>query len=346
MKVIYFSEDLSYPFDEGIKKTAFLTLQIINNSFDVIGFCKYGADTDQPKLINIPSNKLLLNKSVKKLVNSTEPDIILYLPSSSATFASFIRIWIMGLYSPKAKTAIISLQPKSISYLYRIIVKMIKPDICLSPSPLVLEQLSAIGIKGKLIPLFVDIHKFKPIVNKDRKIELRKKYNFPINRFIISHMGHLNYGRNLDSLIQLQNDKNQIIISSSTSTPIDAPKEDKLKKKLIDSGIIIIDKYIEYIEEIYQLSDLYIFPVIFNGGSIGMPLSIMEARACGIPVLTTDYGSVKLFLDNDYGNIYYSEPVGFLKIIETIKNNRTSHDRTKVHDLNNMFIDALKSLFQ
>ena len=110
---------------------------------------------------------------------------------------------------------------------------------------------------------------------------------------------------------------------------------------MIDSGIVIIDRYIEHIEEIYQLSDLYIFPVEFKGGSIGLPLSLLEARACGIPVLTTEFGSAKKFLGNDNNGIYYAEASDFKKKLKEVKLQNHDYSKTNVFDINLMFKEAL-----
>ena len=49
------------------------------------------------------------------------------------------------------------------------------------------------------------------------------------------------------------------------------------------------------IEEIYQLSDAYFFPVVAHGNCIDVPLSCLEAAACNIPVVTTRYGEMSTF---------------------------------------------------
>jgi len=169
----------------------------------------------------------------------------------------------------------------------------------------------------------------------------------PENKYIISHIGHLNEGRNLLSLIPLQEAGYQVIIIGSSSTPLDALGPESLKDKLKKSGINIIEKYINNIEEIYQLSDLYIFPVIHNTGSIGIPLSILEARACGIPVLTTDFGSIQEFLGNDHGGIYYSEPEHFLaKLNVILKNKDSEFTKTKIPQLNEKYFNIIYKVIE
>ena len=116
-----------------------------------------------------------------------------------------------------------------------------------------------------------------------------------------------------------------------------------LKDELEKKGIIILDEFIERIDEIYQLSDLYIFPVEDQNSSIGMPLSILEARACGIPVLSTDYGSVEKFLGDDFGGIFYSQPNKFSEVLKHFQlNKKKDYTRTLVSSLNEQFHDIIR----
>ena len=73
------------------------------------------------------------------------------------------------------------------------------------------------------MPIGISTDKFRPIKNVNRKRELRKIHGLPEDKFIILHVGHINWGRNLNALIPLQRDGNQIVICASTSTPKDAP---------------------------------------------------------------------------------------------------------------------------
>ena len=67
-----------------------------------------------------------------------------------------------------------------------------------------------------------------------------------------------------------------------------------LKNELLSKpNIRIIDEYVPDIQELYQLSDVYFFPVVEDGHCIDVPLSCLEAAACGKTVITTPYGEMK-----------------------------------------------------
>lgn len=344
MRILFFTEDLSEPFDEGIKKSALNIAMALADRNDVMAICKYGfpSGTLSFAVKRVDTNRLMLNMEFIRLIRKFQPDTIFYLPSSSGTFASFLRMGIIKTYVRRAKTVMINLTPKQLNKFQKKLIKYIRPDIVLSPSPTELKIVASIGITNTFLPLFVDTSKFQPIQNIERKKALRKKYDIPVDKYIITHIGHINWGRNLDALIPLQYDDNQAIVVGSSSTPIDAPKEKELKKHLIAYGIKIIDKYIKNIEEIYQLTDLYVFPVVYEGGCIGMPLSILEARACGIPVLSTEFGGLKEVFESMEKGIYYSEFGNFPQKVKAIKGSTSADFKiSNVKEVNDKFYNVL-----
>lgn len=342
MKVTLITEYLNPPYDEGIKKTVYNLFSNLDRNYELQVICRYGFVKDNIHIVK--ANPLFLSKEVKSLIKNFNPDSLIYLPFQSSTFSSYLRLKVLSYFANRAKIIFIALQPKPLKKWQQFIVKLIRPKFALTPSPSLHKFWNKINITNVLMPLLTDLSVFKPLKQKENKQILRKKYDLPQSAFIISHMGHLNEGRNLKSLFSLQKEGVQVIIVSSSSTPTDAVGSKLLKKEILKTGIIILDRYIENIEEVYQLSDLYIFPVVKENSSIGMPLSILEARACGIPVLTSDYGSVKHFLDTDCDGIFYSEPKNFLSKFETIRIKLNSNfQKTKVLELNNIFYDTINN---
>jgi glycosyltransferase involved in cell wall biosynthesis len=54
----------------------------------------------------------------------------------------------------------------------------------------------------------------------------------------------------------------------------------------VRDGVKIIEEYLPNIQVVYQLADVYIFPTISRDYVIDIPLSAIEALACGTPVIT------------------------------------------------------------
>ncbi|MCH7525527.1 MAG: hypothetical protein IIC74_11170, partial [Bacteroidetes bacterium] len=70
---------------------------------------------------------------------------------------------------------------------------------------------------------------------------------------------------------------------------------------------------------------------------------ILEARLCGLPVLTTKYGSIKYYLGDDLGCIFYSSPENFEKKVDEIKSQNKSYTNTKVQELKEHFLNIFNS---
>jgi len=304
MRICIYTEDLRFPLDEGIKKVAYTLIDMLSKECNVLGLCKYGMNMENPLIRVIPTNRLLLCYRLKRKIKSFDPNIVLYIPSASMTFYSFLRLELLKFYAPNAKAVMLILQPRNLLKLQKKIIQVfLRPDLILASSNKICNYVRTFGCEAEFIPLGVDIQKFTPVSEK-RKRELREKYEIPQDKFVILHVGHINYGRNLRTLIPLQRNNNQVIIVSSTSTPKDCPKDVVLQKELEMKGIIVMDRYIKKIEEIYQLSDCYVFPVTFEGGCISVPLSVLEAMACNLPVVTTKFGGLPAIFKEGEGFIF------------------------------------------
>lgn len=125
----------------------------------------------------------------------------------------------------------------------------------------------------------INTEKFKPVTNEKAK-ELKKKYGFDENMPLVIHVGHCSYGRGLEDFLYLNADLyNRLIVSSGMFE--DKHTLDILKK----SGIHVFSEYMDNVNEIYQMADAYLFPTKSDEFVISTPLSVMEALACGTPVI-------------------------------------------------------------
>tara|TARA_Y100001958_G_C21238729_1_gene565837 strand:- start:2271 stop:3302 length:1032 start_codon:yes stop_codon:yes gene_type:complete len=340
-KILLITEFINPPYDEGIKKTAFKIFNDLKSNFDVKVICRYGFEHENIHIVK--TNKLFLSFKIVKIILDFSPHLLIYFPFQSSTFASFLRLKILSCINYPSKTILFALQPKINKSWQNFIINFLKPPLAITPSLTLSDIWNSFGIKNHIVSLSTNVKVFKPI-KKNKKNELRKKYELDKNKFIVSHMGHLNEKRNLEMLIPIQRSGIQVIIVTSTSSPKSSSFNLNIKQKLQQEGIIVYDYFIESIEEIYQLSDIYVFPVIDENASIGMPLSILEARACGIPVVSTDYGSVSFFFGDDFNAIKYSNPDRLLDSCNYFKSKNKLFIKSKVHTINNTFDDLIKKI--
>jgi glycosyltransferase involved in cell wall biosynthesis len=179
---------------------------------------------------------------------------------------------------------VIGLQSRSYGRYQKSIIKRLNLKIAVQ-SDETMNYLKELGFKQLYkISSGVDLGQFAPIKDINKINELKVKYRLPLDKKIILHIGHIKEERNILELGKLQEGINgaQAVVVGSTSTLY----ENEVKEKLMKKNVIIIDQYLSSIEELYQVADIYIFPVESKSNCIEMPLSIVEALACGIKVIS------------------------------------------------------------
>jgi len=195
------------------------------------------------------------------------------------------------------------------------------PDLILVQSASVLKKLSTFGCWVKLVPSGVDLERFHPIT-EERKLGLWSKYGVDADKFAILHVGHRN--RNIQILKELQRDNNKVLVVGSTSTEQDEDLVDELRI----AGVRVVTTYLQNIDEIYQLSDCYVFPVTSETASIEVPLSVLEAMACNLPVVTTRYGGLSTMFNGEGNELFFVEKLKDLSNkVEKVK--KFNHSETR-----------------
>lgn len=165
------------------------------------------------------------------------------------------------------------------------------------PSTLMAKKLVCRGIKPEkivVIPLGVDLSKFKP-VNLSEKTRLRKKYGIPEERLVIGSFQKdgVGWGEGLipklikgpdvfiKTMINLKKYHPFVLLTG----PARGYVKQGLAKNKIDFKHIYVAPY-KKIAELYQALDLYLVASRVEGG----PMAIMEAQACGTPLVSTRVG--------------------------------------------------------
>ena len=247
-------------------------------------------------------------------------DDVLYIPFSSNTKASILRTCVLSMFAHK-RVKVMYVLKREMSSLFIKLLKIANVKIfVLSKESYSYYQ--SLGIKQvSYIRTGVDINQFAP-VNQKKKEELRQKYNINKDEKIVLHVGHLHHGRNVDKMMLFKDVAYPHLVVSSVSI-----HDEELRKSLEDNHVKIMDTYIAHIEEIYQISDVYFFPVVKQENCIDVPLSVLEAASCNLPIIATQYGELKSFKDED----------GFIFLDSFDKNDLINHLNTalSIHNFNN-----------
>lgn len=309
--------------DEGCVNIAYNLIKRLKTAVSDVKVISYER-TSELTDVQIELNKLLL--SIPLIKQLREDKKVLYIPFPAKTKATAIRIWILSRFC-KDLSVLISMHD-NIDEFSRFLLKKSKAKLIVLSETAHKEFSNIVGDKASYIKTGVDTKKFYP-VEQSAKLSLRKKYGIDESAKVILHVGHLNEGRNIQQMLELS-EEYFVILVTSTLTKDEQNKQ--LKEAFLNrKNTLLIDDYVEHIEEIYQLSDLYFFPVVDAGHCIDVPLSVLEAASCGIPVLTTEYGEAKVFKDKE-GFSYISSFDNLNELVNNAMNVKTDKIRDAVSD--------------
>lgn len=195
---------------------------------------------------------------------------------------------------------------------------ILRPSLILTQSETSSLKAMKCGWKTAFLPNGVDTNRFSP-VSEEEKTRLRKEHGLPVSSEIILHVGPVKNDRNCHWLCEATTESSKVLI---VSRPQDTG-DPQLISELSKTGAIVYTRYVEKIEEMYQLSDVYAFPATDPRSCIETPLSVLEACSCNLPIVTTRFGSLPRLLGNTAG-VYYTDDEGhFLDSL------RTRHAHTK-----------------
>lgn len=276
--------------DEGYRNIAFTLIKRLSKDFQVLE-----ADIKEVYSINF-----------WKKIREFNPEIVHYITAPS--MYSFIILTFIKLVCDKdTKFMMSSLHPYFFKLLrnsiFKRLVYLLRPDLITFQCYEIENALKEIGINHKFLANGIDINRFKP-VNDKQKFKLRRKYGISPEKFVILHVGHVKNERGLKIFKEIQNEiKNvQVLIVASSYFKTDQ----KLFKELLASNCMILNEYMENIEEIYALSDSYVFPTP-KGNSILMPLSVMEAMCSNIAVFSTEFEGLVDNFEESEGLFFFNE---------------------------------------
>jgi len=155
----------------------------------------------------------------------------------------------------------------------------------------------------------VDTKLFKP-TTKEQKIKLRKKYKLPLNRPIVLFIGRFVEKKGFDKLFEAK-DKDYFILFVG---------DGEIPEHLKDSNNTKFIKFMsqDKLAEIYQSADVFCLPSINEG----FPLTILEAMASGLPIITSDNPGYEDYIDRRFVRLINPTPEEIKKSIKEVLKNK------------------------
>ena len=285
-RVCVLGEDLSAPPDEGLKKMTVAISGALSHNHEVTVISGRGPVT-QPNARVIAAPRSFLSPTLAQVLRQARPDALIYAARPSVTLSTFLRCRVLAMYCPSARVAVLGLQTRRHSRLAQRAIPHLAPELVVVQAAESQRYLESLGCTVDLLPAGVDAGRFQP-ADPARRRQLRERHGLEPEQPVILHVGHLQVGRNVDTLAEIARRGIQAVLAVSSSTS----QDEALAARLVQSGVRLLREYVPNIEELYQLADCYIFPVISTIHAIEAPLSVLEALACDLPVVTMRFGGL------------------------------------------------------
>lgn len=137
----------------------------------------------------------------------------------------------------------------------------------------------------KVIPNCIDISRF--LFSEEKRENVRKKYNIASDDFVIGHVGRLSKVKNHKFLIDIFSEITKQKSNAKLLLVGDGELRDEVRAYSNEKGLA--DKVIftggqRDTSPFYSAMDVFVFPSIWEG----VPLTVVEAQAAGLPCLISD----------------------------------------------------------
>ena len=174
--------------------------------------------------------------------------------------------------------------------------------------------------KIHVIPNGVDTAIFAP-ANSEQKSFLREKLNLPQSAIIAIYTGRLVSYKGLPLLLKVWNQirfrhKNAILLLAGTGGldihNCEAQLRDYVKSAGLEKNVWFLGS-VQNIPEYLQAADLFVFPTEKDA----FPSSLIEAMACGLPIVTTPVGAIKTIVVHQETGLFV-QPGNFEQLLELL----------------------------
>lgn len=287
--MIIISDCFTQKADEGCIKVAVSLakrMKAQKQNVTLISYKRHSAFADKNWNLNPLFFHLPLFREIRR-----EPDKVVYIPFASNTMGSILRTFVLSLFSRGQLCAVFAMR-RPIHPIGVWLLKRSRAQIIALSKKSYDFYRGCLKNRVRYLKTGVDTAVFHP-VSPEEKLRLRRRYHIPEDLPVVFHAGHLKPGRNIGVLSKLSPEYFVLLAVSSVT---ESERDPALSRALKDRpNTRIIDSYVPCIEELYQLSDVYVFPVEEELNCIDTPLSVLEAAACDLPILTTPYGELEVF---------------------------------------------------
>lgn len=168
-------------------------------------------------------------------------------------------------------------------------------------TPKMLEELSAHGLSGRVIPVPVDGKNFRP-PNEEERSEARRQLEIEPTELVVLTLGHLQARKRIDRLIdafaRIEQPARLVIVGGSRQASDDV--EGELRRQVADLGLedrVIFTGAVQQPRPFLWAADVF----VLTSEREGMPNSILEAMSVGLPCVVPESAGGDALLDETTG---------------------------------------------
>jgi glycosyltransferase involved in cell wall biosynthesis len=146
----------------------------------------------------------------------------------------------------------------------------------------------------KILKNGIDPEKFQ--YSSEKRMKIRKEFNIENDTFVLGHIGRFSTQKNHEFLIEVFAKFNKRRKNSKLLLVGDGPLRPLLKEKVqklsLENNVIFtgVRKDVDYLTQAF---DVFVFPSLHEG----LPVSVIEAQASGVPLLLSDQISKEVNLN-------------------------------------------------
>ena len=189
--------------------------------------------------------------------------------------------------------------------------------------------------KISLIPRGVDINHFSP---KSKNLNLLEQLLIPKTEKVILTVANLVPVKGIEvlldafELLSKNNDNITLLIVGENNNEYGTTLKKKSKRMKFNHKILFIGK-VQNIVDYYSIADIFILPTLKKGE--GCPVSLLEAMACGLPVLASDIPGIQDILEPIHHCLFNSGDVpelqkGIEKLLIKNENKKNENNRDQI----------------
>lgn len=245
-----------------------------------------------------------------KAIRAFDPDILHFI--LTPTLLGFVSAKMLSFQRPQAKMVLSAIHPAVPRSRF---LKPFRPDLVLVQSHESESLFQSIGCRTHFFANGVDLSKFKPTTEANKR-RLKDEFGLPHDHIVL-HLGPIKKARNLGIFKRIQEQEDtQVLIVGREKEVADKP----LLNDLLKAGCIVWQKHFSHVEEVYQASDCYVFPTTQKNACVETPLSVLEAMASNLPIITTRFGALPGLFSAGSGLFFVEEAESIPHVVDDVRN--------------------------